>query len=532
MSRTLSYTFENLLTYDLKWNDHSFNAMTGYEVNQLDYYYTTAERRNFENDVIRYLSAGSLIYNANDIAYANSLISILGRVNYNYKGKYMASASYRRDGSSRFGPDKKWGDFPSFSAGWRVSEEEFMSDIKPISNLKLKASYGFTGNNNFADYAWISQMTRQKVALGSSLTTSLYPSSVENPDLGWERTKLLNVGFELGLLDNRISFEADIYKSTSDGLLLNVPVPSTSGFSSVFTNTGELENRGIELNLSTHNLTGELKWTSQFTFSANRNKITKLGIDDAPMIFSPGESMQAINMVGESIFSFYGYIYEGSFLNQAEIDAAPAYPYVVKPGMGKYKDVSGDGKVNADDRTIIGNNQPGFAVSMNNQFRYKNFDFSFLWQGLIGNDVYDAQFRRSMIGNQGGRNYLNMKNDRWRSEADPGDGYHFKLTTEVKGHDVQPSTYWIVDGTYFRLKDVSLGYTLPKDITKKMGIGNARIYFNGINMLTIQKSHLIDAENFGDGAGTTTPTNAFARGVSHNPYPTAKVYSFGINVEF
>ena len=529
-SRTLSYTSENLLNYQYSTDNHNLDIMAGYEFNKDEYYFLTAQRRNYDDDLVRYLGAGSIIFNANDNTYTNTLISVMSRINYHYNGKYMLSATFRRDGSSRFGPRNKWGNFPSVSAGWRVSDEDFMSNLETISNLKLRASYGFTGNNSFSNYAWISRMQRQRVSFGDYLTVSLFPSSVENPDLAWERTKLMNVGLEFGIINNRIFFEADLYKAVSDNLLLNVPVPTTSGFSSVFTNIGEVQNTGFELGLRTHNLTGQVSWNTQATFSLNRNKITKLGLDDAPMI-SRYQFMDLINKVGEPIFSFYGYIYEGSFLNQAEIDAAPSYPYDVKPGMGKYKDVNADGIINADDRTIIGNPHPDFMFSLNNQFRYRNFDLSFLWHGVIGNDVYDAQVRRSMVGNQEGRNFFTMKNDRWRSEDNPGDGYHFKLTTAVKGNDTAPSSYWIFDGSFLRLKDITLGYTLPREYTDRIGIGNARLYFVGINLLTLQKSHLIDPENFGYDA-TTNPENTLHRGIAHNPYPSAKVYSFGLNVEF
>jgi TonB-dependent starch-binding outer membrane protein SusC len=374
-------------------------------------------------------------------------------------------------------------------------------------------------------------MNMQRISFGNYLTTSYYPSSVENPNLRWERSQQVNIGLDIGLLNNRVYLEVDHYRAKSDGLLLDVPVPGISGFTSVFTNIGELQNRGVELNLTTHNLDGALKWTTQLTSAANRNKVTKLGIDDAPIIFNPGENIQAINQVGHPLFSFFGYIYEGSYLNQEAIAAGPQYPYTVHPGYGRYADLDNNGVINANDRTIIGNNQPDFIWAFTNSFRFRNFDFSIMWHGVVGNDVYDANIRRSMIGNQGGRNYYKLKNNRWRSESEPGDGYHFKLTSDIQGFDTQPSTYWIEDGSFTRIKDITLGYTLPTAFTQRLGVSKARFYFNGINLLTFQKSELlVDPENF-SGSDRTQVTDAFRRGVSHSPYPTSKIMSLGVNIE-
>lgn len=530
MSRTISYTWENLLTYDKTINNHSFNLMGGYEFNHRDYYWLQAERRDYDNDDIHYLTAGKTIYGANDEANQTTLVSLLGRVNYSYSGKYLFSASFRRDGSSRFGPNSKWGNFPSFAAGWRISEENFMKSLSKISNLKLRASYGLTGNDNFADYRWISQMAQAKVAIGNNILTSYYPASVENPDLAWERTKQLNLGLDLGFFEQRITLEADFYNTLSDNLLLAVPVPSTSGFTSVFTNIGELRNNGFELNLTSHNLDTKLKWTTQLNFALNRSKIMKLGPDDAPMIYSMDSfgTMQKINKVGEPLFSFYGYQYDGVYMNQTEIDEDPSAYASATPGDGRYKDITGEGILNSDDRTIIGNYEPDFTWGVTNTFSYGNFDFSFLFQGAVGGDIYNDDAHRSMLYHEG-RNYLGALRDRWRSESNPGDGYHYKLTVNIDGYEKTPSSYWLDDASYFRLKDITIGYNLPKRISSSIGLSNARVFFNGINLFTIADAPVYDPENFVRSTGFTNPVN---RGVGGSTYPSAKIYSFGVNVEF
>ena len=221
---------------------------------------------------------------------------------------------------ARFGPAKKWGNFPSFSAGWRISEESFMNDLDLLSSLLIRASIGFTGNEDIGDYRWIASMSKAQVAIGEDLTSSYYPNRIQNEDLAWERTRQINLGFDIGLFNNRISLIADLYKSNSDDLLLDVPVPAISGFNSVFSNIGAIETKGLELSLSSYNLTGDLKWNSNVTFSTYRSKIIKLGPDDAPMQFNK-INMGIINEIGQTPFSFYGYQYDGVYMNQAEIDA-------------------------------------------------------------------------------------------------------------------------------------------------------------------------------------------------------------------
>ncbi len=525
-SGNLNYTSQNLLTYDKAFKDHTFSALAGMEYNNNRYEYTNQERRGYDNDLIKALSAGKTVFQAEDIRRTSILISYFSRLNYTFKGKYLLSASIRRDGSSRFGPNKKWGLFPSVSGGWVVSDESFFKSLKSVNNLKIRASYGFTGNDRFADYKWIGSMSQGRIALGNTLSTTYFPGSITNPDLEWERTQQLNIGLDLGLLSNRISFEADYYISKSDGLLLDVPVPSVSGFTSVFQNIGKLQNKGLELNLTTYNLRGKFNWNSQLNFSLNRNEVLSLGKDNAPMIYQPGFGMESINKVGAPIFSFYGYQYDGVYMNQAEVDADPSRYSTAKPGDGRYKDINGDGILNADDRTIIGNYTPDFIWGFTNNFSYRNFDFSFLIQGVQGSDVYDNNIHRSMLYHEG-RNYYKETVNRWRSEAEPGDGYHYKLTVDLDGYEKTASSYWIVDGSYFRLKSITAGYTFKSELLNKLKLDHLRVYFNGMNLFTHKNAPVFDPENFNGSA-----TNATQRGVTHSPYPSAKSYTFGINIGF
>ena len=526
IGRMLNYTALNYLSYRNNWNDHQFDIMAGYEFTQREYYGLSAQRRNYDNDLLPYLSAGATVHSASDNANASSLISGFVRANYNYQSKYMASASFRRDGSSRFGPANKWGNFPSVSAGWRISEEDFMQNINALSNLNVRVSYGFTGNENIGNYRWISSMSQARVAFGNNLDLSYYPSSVQNPDLRWERTQQQNIGLDIGLFRDRIFIETDFYNSVSDDLLLNVPIPSTSGFNSMLRNIGEMRNRGVELKVTSYNLTGELSWRTLLTFSANRNEVTRLGPDDAPMVFGPASSMEMINMVGHPIFSFYGLQYDGVYMNQAEIDADPAAYATANPGDGRYRDINGDGVINADDRMIIGSNQPDFIWAASNSFGYRNFDLSFQFQGVVGMDVMDLNFRRSFQYHEG-RNYNRQLLNRWRSEDEPGDGHTYKLSVDLTQFDLTPSSYFIQNGSYLRLQNITLGYNLPESMGNILGFTGARVYFSGDNLLMITNYTGYDPENYSYSA-----TDVARRGISHSTYPTAKTYVFGINVNF
>lgn len=522
----LSYTALNQLLYNRNWEDHQFDAVAGYEFTFRQFYGISAERRNYDNDLVPYLSAGSLVFGASDNAYESSLVSAFGRVNYNYMGKYMVSASFRTDGSSRFGPKNKWGNFPSFSAGWRISEEDFFSKFEFISNLNLRFSYGFTGNENIGDYRWVSSMAQARVAFGNSLAMSYYPSSVENPELKWERTRQQNLGFDISFLNDRITIETDVFKSNSEDLLLDVPIPSTTGFTSVFRNIGEVQNIGIESKISTRNLTGPFVWNSFLTLSSVKNEVKALGPDNAPIYYSPGNAMQSINMVGHPIFSYYGLKYNGVYMNKAEIDNDPASYPGAKPGNGKYLDVNSDDVIDADDRVIIGSYLPDFVWAFSNTFRYKNLDLSFLFQGVLGMDIFDENIHRSWMYHEG-RNYHRRMLDRWRSEDEPGDGYIPKLTVDLGMFDLTPSSYFIQDGSYLRLQELNLGYNIPQAIATKIGASKCRVYFSGTNLFLISKATVYDPENYKSSA-----SDLIRRGANFSEYPTAKTYSLGINIEF
>ncbi len=529
LSNTIGYTFQNLLTYNKQWDQHRLEALAGTEYNYSNYNYSYLERRGYDNDLVKAVSAGANVAAAEDFVTRTTFISYFARANYSFANKYLLSASIRRDGSSRFAPNNKWGSFPAISAGWILSEEQFLQDANFLSNLKLRASFGLTGNDRFADYRWVGQIGQGRAALGDNLLITYYPSSITNPDLQWERTKQYNVGLDLGLWDERLQLTVDAYQSNSDGLLLEVPAPVVSGFTTVFKNIGEVENKGLEVSLGTNNIqTGDFSWGSNLNFSFNRNKILSLGDNDAPMIFSGSvfSGMQKINQVGHPAFGFFGYQYGGVYLNQAAIDADPAAYADARPGDGRYIDVDGNGTLDADDRTIIGNPNPDFIYGFTNRFKYRSFDLSIVLQGVKGGQIMDDNVHRSLLYHEG-RNYLKSLTNRWRSEDEPGDGYHYKIKVDENGYEKTPSSYWLFSGSYFRLKDITLGYSLPSAFAERIKVSSLRIYFNGANLFTSKSAPVFDPEGFSGDAD-----DAGRRGVSSNTFPSAKIYSIGLNLAF
>jgi len=323
----IDWVIEQTLTYQKTFAEkHSLTALAGYTAQKHSYDHAYGEARGFPNDNIYTLNAGTMYQLTSDLS-EYSMISYLSRINYAYDNKYLFTATFRTDGSSRFGQNKKWGSFPSASIGWRVSQENFMKNVQTINDLKVRASYGIVGNNRIGNYSSIGLLGTGFYPTGDALQNTVNPSTMSNKNLGWEKTKQLNFGFDMGLFENRIRLEADFYDSQSLELLLNVPVPSITGYSNQMQNVGKVQNRGMEYQLSTKNLVNEFKWSSDFNISFNKNKVLEVGPDGRPIFGSaPNANNAFITKPGYPIASFYGYVYQGVFLNQAELDKYPHLP--------------------------------------------------------------------------------------------------------------------------------------------------------------------------------------------------------------
>jgi len=520
----IDWIIEQTLTYQKTFAEkHNITALAGYTTQKHSYDHTYGEARGFPNDNIYTLNAGTMYQLTSDES-EYSMVSYLARVNYAYNNKYLLTGTIRSDGSSRFGKNKKWGTFPSVSVGWRVNKENFMKNIKVINDLKLRASYGIAGNNRIGNYSSIGLLGIGFYPTGDALQNTVNPSTMPNDNLGWEKTRQVNAGFDLGLFDNRIRLEADFYNSQSIALLLDVPVPSISGYSTQMQNVGKVQNRGMEYQLSTKNMVGKFKWSSDFNISFNRNKVLEVGPDARPIYGSAPNAINSfITEPGYPIASFYGYVFQGVFMSQADLDKYPHLP-ADKVGDGRYLDVNKDGKMDQNDKDIIGNNNPDFTAGLNNNFSYKNFTLSVQLTGVYGSQLFS--FFKRMVGiYHGDRNAMVEQLGRWQSVDQPGDGIHFRPTRNPTGWQRDPSSAWVTNGSYLRVRNVTLAYDFNANRIQNIKMKGLRLYITGQNLFTFTKYPGYDPE-------ISTQGDGLAKGGDYLGYPAARSVIFGVNMTF
>jgi hypothetical protein len=342
-----------------------------------------------------------------------------------------------------------------------------------------------------------------------------------NPELKWERTGQFNIGIDISAFNERVNLVFDYFKSRNKDLLLNLPVSSLTGFNSLLQNIGEVENKGMELSLTTRNMVGEFNWTSTANFSFDRGKVINLG---GQKYLQPGgiSGMEIRSFLGDPLFQYFGYKYIGTFKDQADILASPSYAGA-KPGNSKYKDIDLDGKITSADRTILGSPQPDFVWSLNNNLSWKGFDFSVLLTSVVGGEKVNVT-RRRHLWYQAGRNFYTTLNDMWTPTNT--DSYYFKLSVDQTSMDKVASSYWIEDASYIKLKDITIGYTLPTSLTRKLNVQTVRVYLNGSNLKSWTKFIGFDPE---EGAGGS---KHYDRGSTFNEYAIPRTFSGGINVTF
>ncbi len=529
-SSYLNLLNENTLTYQNTFgNSHSVTGLLGYSIQHQTDRSAGFNGNNFPDDDVRTFNAAARITGGTSIEEWG-LISYLARLNYGYKDKYLLTATMRRDGSSRFGEDNRWGDFPSIALGWHVSKEFFMQNSGWLSDLKLRASYGRSGNFQIGNYTYMSQISSSNYILGGSLVGGRIMTSLGNSVLGWEKMREINLGMDIGLWNNRIFLTADLYKRNTEDLLLNAELPRSSGFSNAIENHGNIQNMGIELSISSSNIVKKnFSWNTDFNISFNRNKVLALGPTNAPIL--AGSSYEGnptnITMVGQPLGMFYGFIFNGIYQNQAEIDKGPAFPGAV-PGNMRVKDINGNGVINdIEDFAIIGNPYPNFIWGLTNNLTYKKFDLRISATSQVGgNRISTNQFTTHLL--DGLFNVSRDLIDRWRSPTQPGNGR--VPTTNGTGYgrrlyrDI--NSLFVEDNTYFWIKNITLGYSLPTGIAKGT-IKNARFYLSIQNGLLFTKySGNPEVTSYVEG-GT-----ALAPGYDSNPYPVPVIYSVGMNVTF
>ena len=520
-----SWLVENTLTYNKSIAEHhNFEALLGYNSQKFDSESSNISATDFPDDAINWINvATTRIGTASTEEW--SLLSMFGRLNYNYKGKYLLSVATRRDGSSRFGSNNKWGMFPSASIGWIVSDENFFSGNKKFSYLKFRASYGIVGNNNIGNYTYIPSVGRSSYVLNNQVVPGGSLTGLSNQDLGWERTKQLDIGVDIGLFNDRVFFVYDFYKKRTDGLLYNIDIPWASGYAGVTSNIGEFRFWGHEFGLETQNLVGKFRWNSALNVTMNRNEVMKLGINNTP-IGGYQENVDYVRTeVGHPMGQFYGYIYDGVFMTQEEFDGG-AKSVNSKVGSVRIRDVSGpngkpDGIINVLDKTFIGNPIPDFLLGFTNQFSYENFDLSIHMAGSVGGDIMDVSYQWTE-NIDGVFNVRKEAAERWRSLENPGKG-NIPRTNSDPLHRFNNSR-WIWNGTYLAVKNITLGYTL--NVKNLAYIKNARVYFSAQNAFIFTKYPGMNPEVSDSGLG------GLREGVDQASYPVPKIITAGINVSF
>ncbi|GAA4442237.1 TonB-dependent receptor [Ravibacter arvi] len=520
-SESLNWLNENTLTYSKVFNQkHFVNGVVGFTAQKSTSDRLSAGASDFATEYIPYISAG-IVNAGTQIVSEWSLLSMMARVNYSYAGKYMFTATLRRDGSSRFGRNHKWGAFPSFSVGYNLAEEDFMKKVNFISTLKIRASYGISGNNSIGDYSHIGLLSTTRYLEGNSLKQGLVPTSLSNDDLTWEKSKQTNLGIDLGLFRDRLTLTADVYKNLKTDLLLAVQLPAASGFTNSTQNIGDIENKGMEFGLSSINIKGRrFEWNSGLTFSANRNKVLKLATEGGRI----SNSNYQITQVGSPIASFFLINKLGVFMNSAELDGAALYHPKTQAGDLKFEDVNKDGVINQSDRKIVGSPWPDFTWGFDNGFRFSRLSLNVAVTGSQGG--YNFIQWEALFGSNGVQNGLELQDRRWRSESDPGDGIMPRSIRSNHALGFGVSSHYLFKNSFTRIRNISLAYDLPTKLTSRLKLSNFNVYMNVSNVFTFTDYPGYDPES------STTGDNITSAGVDYINYPLPRTYTAGIKLSF
>lgn len=526
VNRSINWLNENILTWNKEIHGiHTLNILGGFTIQRNNIEAVSATASDFVNDIMKYnnLGAGSIYGQPTSKAEEWSLLSYLARVNYSLYDKYLFSANARIDGSSRFGANNKYGFFPSGSLAWRVTEEEFMKPVKDLlNNLKVRVSYGFTGNTEIGVYESLATLANDGWVIGNQLVSGFYPNKIPNPDLKWERTGQFDVGIDMGFWNNRLRITTDYYRKETRDLLYNVVIPTTSGFDSMLRNIGSVENKGFEFSIESDNLSGPFSWTTAFNISLNRNKVLELGGESYKDIGDGDEHLKTGSIrrliVGEPIGIFYGYRFDGIFQNEEECAQQTASASPIGVGLRRYKDLNGDGVVDAgNDREIIGDANPKFFGGLTNTFAYKGFELNVFLQYSYGNDIFNYN-ALELEAPTGGQNVYKDLVNRWTPE-NPSNIYPKASTNR----NLLVSDRFIEDGSYLKLKTLSLSYGFPQLNFKH--IAGLRVYVTGQNLLTWTKYRGYDPEVSYQGAST------LEAGEDFGGYPQSRTFMMGIKLD-
>jgi TonB-linked SusC/RagA family outer membrane protein len=524
-----NWLVENTLTYSKAFGSHKLDLLAGYSAQKENQDRNTLTSINFPTDAVSTLNAGQ-ISSGNSTLQQWSLLSILGRAQYNYAGKYFLSVSARRDGSSRFGENNKWALFPSVSGAWDIAKENFFGNDGIINAFKIRASYGLTGNFQIPNYGSRAQLsnTNSNYVFGNSiLNNGISITSPANDNLSWENTASTDFGVDISLFKSALNLTVDYYNSNTSKLLLNLPVPGGSGFSTYLQNIGEMNNKGLEVTLAYNKRLGtDFSIDGNINYSTNKNKVTKLGPSGAPIIQTGGTgNTYFITQIGETIASYFVYNVIGIYKDQADLDNSAKTSNTTKVGDFKFEDVNGDKKIDANDRKILGNFQPKYTFGFTNTFRYKNFDLNIAIQGSQGFKVM-ALLNRYFANVEGNFNNTSEVLGYYKSPSDPGTGFVNRANRLATGGNGITSSWHIEDGSYVRVRNLALGYTFNSEVLAKAKIASARIYVAVLNPITWTKYPYFNPEI------SNRPDNSLTNGEDYGSYPLARTYTFGVNFSF
>ena len=555
-----SFQTSNVLNYNWAGKGHDITAMLGQEyVNRWNRSFSAAAA-NFPNDDIGLgdLSLGLPTAVSSSENYDDKLLSFFARFNYGFKDKYLFTASFRADGSSKFGKNNKWGYFPAFSAAWRLGEEEFIKNLNIFSDLKVRLGYGMAGNNRIDSYVSLPMLTSVTYPNGDSTQPGYVSKQIPNPNLKWEANKTFNFGLDFGFFNQRLTISPEFYINRSSNLLLNAKLPTSSGYDSMVINAGETENKGIDLTInSTNIMTKDFTWNTAVTLSHNKNSVKKLTGEDVQLWEASFGYNQNTHIIGvnQPLGQMYGYVTDGLYqVSDFDYDEATktytlkdGVPYSgkktdVKPGMWKFKNVDGseDNKITENDKTVIGNAYPKFYGGINNTFTYKDFDLSIFLTYSFGNDVFNATKLTNTKTALQNKNVLDIANssNRWvvvnkkgelitdpQEMADINKGKTVAAVYDNEIGDTYIHSWAVEDGSYLKLSNITLGYTFPRKMLSKIGISKLRLYATGSNLLTWTKYTGFDPEVSTMGSGLTP-------GVDFGAYPKSRSFVFGIHLAF
>ncbi|WP_339737605.1 TonB-dependent receptor [uncultured Sunxiuqinia sp.] len=534
---TLQWNWQNTLNYNTVINgDHTISAIAGTESIDNLYEEFTANRNAFFSEDIdyRYLNVGTSSIANSGWATQYRSFSYFGRINYDFQHKYLLEAVVRRDASSRFHEDYRWGTFPAASLGWRISEESFMDNATWLDDMKVRVGWGQNGNDRVDNYNYWGTYT---TGLGqsyypitgddTSLASGFYPNKLGNEAAKWETTTTLNLGIDMTMFDNRFEVNLDLYDRVTSDMLYQVQLPHVYGNASrPSVNIGEMQNRGIDLMLTYHGeVSRDLSYTVRANASHYKNEVLKLNDNEDEVLWGETErgNIYTISKAGEAISSFYGYEVEGIFNSWAEADAHPAFGTYNAPGRFKYKNTNDDDEITPDDRVVIGSPHPDLTYGLNMDIQYKDFDLTMFFQGSYGNDLINYVSRWTdyyqFVGNRSPERLYNS----WTPERYAnGDKIVLPIAETNDTNSQLPNSSFIEDGSYFRMKDLQIGYNLPKSMISKWNVTNVRVYVQATNLFTITSYSGLDPE--------IRSTNDRHNGLDQGIYPTSQTFMFGVNL--